>query len=467
MTRISALVKRHRLTTFFILAYALSWWAWIPYALGVFPNPVASFGPFLLRSSCWRSPRARLVCWACFAGWFAGALRPDGTRWRCYYQRCLPLSQQCSTSCWVLKLRLQPNSAPGLASFPFCNRPSHSRSRRRMGGARLEGYAVPRLQYGRSALVASLILGVLIAGWHLPLIVVEVHYPDFVLIIAAVIVFNWVFNNANGSVLIVMLMHAANNAVSGSFFSPMFSGADSARQSWLLALVWAVVAVLVIAISGSDQPPPVSTKGSRNHARLLDLEPGGCWKPPSRSARSDHVFEDQMGRNSGLGRPPCSSIMSAILNQMSPASADGNHQRQFPSASSRCLHRSDRCRARHPRTAQRNASVRPIGVTGTVLTIAGYAIIAVMTVISMVQGHPSLLTVRLAGAGLVLVGSALLGVIIMRARLLPWWCGVLLIVTFPLGHFANAIFSSAENLLLALLWGSVGVALLSRRQRSR
>jgi hypothetical protein len=37
-------------------------------------------------------------------------------------------------------------------------------------------------------------------------------------------------------------------------------------------------------------------------------------------------------------------------------------------------------------------------------------------------------------------------------------------VTFPLGHFANALFSSAENLLLALLWGSVGVALLSRRQ---
>ena len=54
--------------------------------------------------------------------------------------------------------------------------------------------------------------------------------------------------------------------------------------------------------------------------------------------------------------------------------------------------------------------------------------------------------------------------IILRARLLPWWCGVLLIVAFPLGHFANAIFGAAENLLLALLWGSVRVALLSRRE---
>jgi hypothetical protein len=40
----------------------------------------------------------------------------------------------------------------------------------------------------------------------------------------------------------------------------------------------------------------------------------------------------------------------------------------------------------------------------------------------------------------------------------------MLIVAFPLGAVANAIFSSAEALLLALLWASMGVALLSRRQ---
>jgi hypothetical protein len=105
-----------------------------------------------------------------------------------------------------------------------------------------------------------------------------------------------------------------------------------------------------------------------------------------------------------------------------------------------------------------------LGTTGVVLTIAGYAIIAVLTVISMVLEQATLLTIRLAGAGVLLVGSILLGVIIIRARLLPWWCGVLLIVAFPLGDQANAIFRSAENLLLALLWGSMGVALLSRRQ---
>lgn len=105
-----------------------------------------------------------------------------------------------------------------------------------------------------------------------------------------------------------------------------------------------------------------------------------------------------------------------------------------------------------------------LGTTGTVLTIAGYLIMIVVRMISMVAGRESLGNVRI-GAGLaVLIGSVLLGVIILRARILPWWCGVLLIVAFPLGDVANAIFSAAENLLLAVLWGSVGVALLARRE---
>ena len=47
-------------------------------------------------------------------------------------------------------------------------------------------------------------------------------------------------------------------------------------------------------------------------------------------------------------------------------------------------------------------------------------------------------------------------------RALPWWCGVLLIVAFPLGDVVNQMFRGSEGLLLALLWGTVGVALLAR-----
>ena len=115
------------------------------------------------------------------------------------------------------------------------------------------GYALTRLQTGRSALFASLILGILIAGWHLPLMVVgQVHYWDMGTILGAVVVFNWVFNSANGSVLTIMLMHAMNNTISGSFFSPMFTGADSVGQVSLLAAVWCAAAVVVVLWAGPE-----------------------------------------------------------------------------------------------------------------------------------------------------------------------------------------------------------------------
>ena len=38
-------VKRYPLIAFFVLAYALSWWAWPLYGADLIPIPIASFGP--------------------------------------------------------------------------------------------------------------------------------------------------------------------------------------------------------------------------------------------------------------------------------------------------------------------------------------------------------------------------------------------------------------------------------------
>jgi membrane protease YdiL (CAAX protease family) len=272
MSRIMAPVKRHPLTTFFILAYALSWWAWIPYAVGAFPNPVASFGPFLAAVVVLAVTEGkagliglfrRMLRWRVAPGWYAVAL-------------LLPAVLAASATALNVLLGAQPPSAAQLGAWTgIFSTFAIVLLVPGVGGAWEEpgwrGYALPRLQSGRSALVAALILAALIAGWHLPLMVVgQVHYSDIVLIVAAVIVINWVFNNAKGSVLIIMLMHAANNAVAGSFFAPMFSGADSVRQSWLLALVWWVVAVLVIAITG---PTNFSRKHRKQEEPLPESDP--------------------------------------------------------------------------------------------------------------------------------------------------------------------------------------------------
>jgi uncharacterized protein len=266
-----SLVKRHPLITFFVLAYALTWLAWPLWALDFYPNPVFSFAPFLAAlvvlaithgKSGVGGLLRRMVRWRVGLRWYAVAL-------------LLPIGLALAATLLNVLLGAQAPSSVELggwtsvvATFAIVLLIPG------MGGAWEEpgwrGYALPRLQVGRSALIASLILGVLIAGWHLPLMVVgQVHYSDIVLIMGAVIIFNWVFNNANGSVLIIMLMHAMNNAISGSFFSPMFSGADSVRQSWLLAGVWCVVAIVVVIVAGPKHL-------SRKHRKQEEREDGAA-----------------------------------------------------------------------------------------------------------------------------------------------------------------------------------------------
>ena len=246
-------VKRHPIITFFVLAYALSWLAWPMWAWGLYPiAPVFSFAPFLAAllvlaithgKSGIGGLLRRMVRWRVGLGWYAVAL-------------LLPAVLALAATGLNVVLGAQAPSAADLGGWTGLL-PGFAIALLipGLGGAWEEpgwrGFALPRLQTGRSALFAALILGVLIALWHVPLMVVgDVHWSDIVLIMGAVIVFNWVFNNAGGSVLIIMLMHAMNNTVSGQFFSPMFSGADSVRQSWLLAAVWCAVAIVVVILAG-------------------------------------------------------------------------------------------------------------------------------------------------------------------------------------------------------------------------
>jgi hypothetical protein len=60
-----------------------------------------------------------------------------------------------------------------------------------------------------------------------------------------------------------------------------------------------------------------------------------------------------------------------------------------------------------------------------------------------------------------LIDSILLGAMTLLARVLPWWCSVLIIVGFPLGDIADAVVGEgSEAIALGILWGLVGYALL-------
>ena len=103
-----------------------------------------------------------------------------------------------------------------------------------------------------------------------------------------------------------------------------------------------------------------------------------------------------------------------------------------------------------------------LGAAGSSMTFIGYALIAVAAAVTIRVGGESLSAVRLVGALAILMGSVLLGAMTLRARVLPWWCGVLLIVGFPLGAILDGnVARGSEGIVLGIVWGLVGYALLS------
>ena len=111
---------------------------------------------------------------------------------------------------------------------------------------------------------------------------------------------------------------------------------------------------------------------------------------------------------------------------------------------------------------RRSGRFRRLTVVGAALAGAGYLVVSLLSLANLVQGDRVLMGVRQIAALSLLVGSALLGVLVLITRVLPWWCGVLLIVAFPLGDVVDALFPGGEGILLALAWGTVGGALLAR-----
>lgn len=118
------------------------------------------------------------------------------------------------------------------------------------------GFALPRLQAKYGALPATLLLGLLHGLWHLPLYVL-VSGPaamgpfniidvitNTVSIMALTLMWTWVFNNAKGSILMAILLHAASNAT-GNFFSELFPNLPTQFGLTLFAL-YIVTAVLII-----------------------------------------------------------------------------------------------------------------------------------------------------------------------------------------------------------------------------
>ena len=125
------------------------------------------------------------------------------------------------------------------------------------------GYALPRLQVRRSAFQASVLLGSIWGVWHIPLYFVHgtgqqetAAGAGLVFAIVAFVIWTiglsilctWLFNETRGSLIVVILFHAAVNL---GAFVPAAVGSTGAA-SFLYALVTWVVALVVAARYGHE-----------------------------------------------------------------------------------------------------------------------------------------------------------------------------------------------------------------------
>ncbi len=241
-------VRKHRLITFFVLAYALTWWAWPLYGLGIWPEQTFfAIGPLVAAliviavaegGPGFRDLGARIVRWRVAWYWYAVAIG-------------VPLAVRFIAA----MVNVGPGGAPApewaelawtsfaLAFLVRLVNPLDGPLGEEPGW---RGFALPRMQARTSPLVSALILGILVAGWHLPLVFFDDLGPiGLVSTFAITIFYVWLFNHARGSVLLTLIAHSTQGAITMGDLG--FVGADLARQEWLECIAWAIVAVGVIA----------------------------------------------------------------------------------------------------------------------------------------------------------------------------------------------------------------------------
>lgn len=114
------------------------------------------------------------------------------------------------------------------------------------------GFLLPRLLATRGAVSASILVGVIHAVWHWPLIVLPHQYLSGVplvafslFVVSEALLFTWIFQKTGGSVLLAVLLHGSSN---GAML--FYDGIDPGLAPWLKASISALTAVILVLACG-------------------------------------------------------------------------------------------------------------------------------------------------------------------------------------------------------------------------
>jgi membrane protease YdiL (CAAX protease family) len=252
-------MRKHPVVWFYILAFGISWLGWIPVAIGShgiapFDSPyfqlfliLAAVGPALAAIIVMKATRGQagvrdlfgaFLRWRVGVVWFIIAvLGPIGllfagqimTKWL-DFPVTLTVPQgdlvPLVISAFIMALLSNPWEEVGW-----------------------RGFALPHLQKRRTALFATLIVGVLWGLWHLPLFFWKANpmseYPFliwFIGTVAEAVIFTWLYNSTRGSLLIVTLFHISKNT-----FGVIITDVSITA----MAILSCLVAIVLIVVFGA------------------------------------------------------------------------------------------------------------------------------------------------------------------------------------------------------------------------
>ena len=229
MYRLLGVVKRHPIITFFVLTYVIAW----------VPLPFGSFGayaplvaaliviPLTQGLSGLKELGLRMIRWRVRWYWYVVAIT-------------LPLAVHLVTVGLNVAagVGIPPQGFTSLTTFLmlFAVRLANPLDGPLGEDPGWRGFALPELQgLGYSPLLATVVLAVLISGWHLPLFFMGGGLPVSIVVTSILTTaaltfwYTWIFNRTGGSVLLVIVAHSLEGSIQA--------------EGWVYMGVWVAVAI--------------------------------------------------------------------------------------------------------------------------------------------------------------------------------------------------------------------------------
>src|SRR5918998_3335551 len=275
MSSLLSVVRRHPIVTFFVLTYAIGWGC-IPFWTFQAGSPFIAaliVIPLTQGLSGLKELGLRMIRWRVRWYWYVVAVG-------------MPLAVVALTAALNVALGA---SAPSLAFgsvttvlMMFAVRlvnPGDGALGEEPGW---RGVALPGLQTTLSPLVSTMILGVVVTVWHVPLLFLEEGLLQPSIIVgfllgsfAVTFFYTWLFNHTGGSVLMTIVSHAAQGTIQiGALWS--VGAADFAQANLIFGLVTSVVAIGLVVFDRKAWRAPAAPETTTPPQAML---PRGAAAP--------------------------------------------------------------------------------------------------------------------------------------------------------------------------------------------